>query len=161
MNAGYGVPDRLAAVRRLLLALLALGFAATTVDLLLLAHYEDTPQLIPLALNGLVLVTIVWHAVAAGELNTRVLQVLMVACVAAGFVGVVLHYRGNLEFQLEIDPSQSAWTLFSKVMRAKAPPAMAPGIMVQLGLLGLIYAYRHPALDAPWSSTTLDPGADS
>jgi hypothetical protein len=36
--------------------------------------------------------------------------------------------------------------LFSTVMTAKAPPAMAPGAMVQLGLIGLVYCYRHPAI---------------
>ncbi|HYJ16246.1 MAG TPA: hypothetical protein VE170_12200 [Candidatus Limnocylindria bacterium] len=29
---------------------------------------------------------------------------------------------------------------------AKAPPLLAPGSMVQLGLLGLAYTYKHPAL---------------
>jgi hypothetical protein len=36
--------------------------------------------------------------------------------------------------------------LFSKVMTGAAP-ALAPGAMVQLGLLGLIYTFRHPALE--------------
>ena len=60
--------------------------------------------------------------------------------------GVWLHCRGNLEFQLDIDASQSAWTLFWKVLRAKAPPALAPGALIQLGLLGLVFTYKHPAL---------------
>jgi len=29
-------------------------------------------------------------------------------------------------------------------MTAKTPPALAPGAMIQLGLLGLVYTYRHP-----------------
>ena len=37
-------------------------------------------------------------------------------------------------------------------MRAKAPPVLASGIMVQFGLLGLVYAYRHPALDTEFRS---------
>ena len=61
-------------------------------------------------------------------------------------LGIVLHYRGNLEFQLEIDATQSSWDLFRKVIHAKAPPALAPGAMTQLGLLGLVYTFRHPAL---------------
>jgi hypothetical protein len=32
----------------------------------------------------------------------------------------------------------SAWELVDKVMRAKAPP---PGMMLQMGLLGLAYVY--------------------
>jgi hypothetical protein len=27
-------------------------------------------------------------------------------------------------------------------MRAKAPPVLAPGIMIQLGLIGLVSSYR-------------------
>ena len=50
----------------------------------------------------------------------------MLLFVLAGAAGVVLHYRGNMAFQLEMDPSQSGWTLFNKVIRANAPPAMAP-----------------------------------
>jgi hypothetical protein len=72
----------------------------------------------------------------------------MLFFLASAAIGVGLHYSGNLEFQLDIDPSQSRWELFKKVMHAKAPPAIAPGAMAQLGLLGLIYAYRHPALAA-------------
>ena len=39
--------------------------------------------------------------------------------------------------------------LFWKAMAAKTPPALAPGAMTQLGLLGLAYAFRHPALGRP------------
>ena len=70
----------------------------------------------------------------------------MALCIVAGATGIILHYRGNLEFQLEMDPSQSHWTLFKKAMHAKVPPALAPGVMAQLGLLGLLYTFRHPGL---------------
>ena len=67
--------------------------------------------------------------------------------------GVVLHFRGNMSFQLDMDPAIAGWDLFTKVMHAKAPPALAPGAMVQLGLIGLIYTLGHPAIgpagDAP------------
>ncbi len=70
----------------------------------------------------------------------------MAMFVVAAVLGITFHYQGNLEFQLEINPEQSSWDLFNKVIRAKAPPALAPGAMAQLGLLGLIYTYRHPAI---------------
>lgn len=129
-----------------MLALLAFGVAATNVDLLLLAHYEDVAQWTPLVLSSGAMVVIGWHAAAGSVVSVRALQLMMVGFVAAGLVGVVLHYRGNMEFQLEINPEQSAWELFSRVMTAKAPPALAPGAMAQLGLLGLLSTYRHPAL---------------
>jgi hypothetical protein len=36
--------------------------------------------------------------------------------------------------------------LFWQAIRAKTPPLLAPGAMVQLGLLGLAYTYKHPLL---------------
>ena len=59
-------------------------------------------------------------------------------------LGLGLHFRGAAEFQLEIDPSMPRWEMFKKVMRAKAPPVLAPGVMLQLGLIGLVYAHRYP-----------------
>ena len=135
-------------LRRLLLALLVIGLIVTGVDLVLLNHYEDVWQLIPLMLIAFGLVVVVWHLVARSGASIRALQMVMLLFVAGGAAGVVLHYRGNMAFQLEMDPTQDRWTLFNKVIRAKAPPAMAPSAMAQLGLVGLIYAFRHPALDS-------------
>ena len=72
----------------------------------------------------------------------------MLLFVAAGGFGIVLHYRANVEYQLESDPGLKGRALMWKVLAAKSPPALAPGVMAQLGLLGLAYAYRHPALRA-------------
>ena len=54
---------------------------------------------------------------------------------------MVAHFRGSAEYQLEIDPDISRWDLLKKILQAKAPPLLAPGMMIQLGLLGLAYAY--------------------
>jgi hypothetical protein len=139
--------------------IIVIGLVGSLTELLLLQHYEDPWQFVPLALIGAALVTIAAHAVTGSATSLRVLRVLMAAFILAGGAGVVLHFRGNLEFQLEMDSTQSAWALFSKAIRAKAPPALAPGVMAQLGLLGLLYTYRHPALDGraashPQRSTT-------
>lgn len=136
----------LAAIRRFLLALVILGVVMTTADLLLLGHHEDVSQQIPLALNALAIAIIVWHLTVRNRASVRAFQAIMLAFVLAALVGSYLHYRGNLDFQLEIDASQSGWELFGKVMRAKAPPALAPGAMAQVGLIGLIFAHRHPSL---------------
>ncbi len=148
-----------AAIRRLLLALLTFGIVATTTDLMLLDHHEDLRQYAPLVLNGLALAAIVWHVASGTAASVRALQVLMLFFLVAAVLGVTFHYQGNLEFQLEINPEQPAWDLFTKVIRAKAPPALAPGVMAQLGFLGLIYTYRHPAL-SPASAATTQPTGD-
>lgn len=135
-----------AGLRRLLLALLVLGLTVTAVDLYLLAHYEDLNQLAPFAAIGFALLVVAWHLASRSAASVRALQAAMALLIVAGIVGVVLHFRGNMEFQLDIDPSLGGLELAMKVLRAKAPPAIAPGAMAQLGLLGLIYTYRHPAL---------------
>ena len=138
----------LATLRRLILILLTFGILATTTDLMLLDHHEDLRQYVPLVANGLALATILWHVAAGSAASVRTLQVVMALFVVAAVLGVTFHYQGNLEFQLEINPAQSSWDLFRKVVQSKAPPALAPGVMAQLGVLGLIYTYRHPALSS-------------
>jgi len=63
--------------------------------------------------------------------------------VAAGAAGVYFHYRANVEFQLESDPSLRGRALVWRVLQAKVPPVLAPGVMIQFGLLGLAYTYRY------------------
>jgi hypothetical protein len=139
-------PPVLKAVRRALAVLLGFGMVGISADLTLLQHYEDANQLIPLWLTGLGLAAVCWSALAPGTAALRVVQLIMLLFVGAGVAGVVLHFQANAEFQREIDPALGGMALFWKVVEAKAPPALAPGVMVQLGLLGLVYTYRHPAL---------------
>jgi hypothetical protein len=127
------------------LALVLLGLTGLTAELLLLGHYEDSWQFVPFAAIVLAFCSLGLHGVAPGPVTIRAVQAVMALLVVVGLAGMVLHYRGNMEFQLDIDPGQSAWTLFIHVVRAKAPPALAPGAMSQLGLLGLAYAWRHPS----------------
>jgi hypothetical protein len=64
----------------------------------------------------------------------------MTLSVVSGLLGVFLHYRGNVEFELEHNPRATGWALFREAMMG-ATPALAPGVMVQIGLLGLLYAF--------------------
>lgn len=140
--------NTLSTIRRALFAILVFGLSATGIDLVLIQHYEDTLQIVPLVLVAVALVVALWHGMARNATSVRALQGTMALFLLAGAVGAGLHYRGGAQFQLEIDPSQTRWQVFKKVMRAKAPPVLASGLMVQLGLVGLVYAYRHPALGA-------------
>ena len=138
--------DASATMRRLLLVILTLGMLGTAADLLLLDHFEDVWQLPPLLMIVLALLVITWLAVSGRPVAVLALRVSMIAFVVVGCAGILLHYRGNSEFQREIDPALAGWDLVVKVMTAKAPPALAPASMIQLGLLGLLYTYRHPAV---------------
>ena len=125
-------------IRRLLLGLLVLGMAGTTAELWFMSHYEDWWQLIPFAGMGVSLLTLVWFAFSRSPGATRSFRLCMFLLMAIGATGTILHYRANMEFQLEMDSTLSGMALLSKVLHAKAPPALAPGNMALFGLLGLI-----------------------
>lgn len=149
MTGGVEETPTLAAVRRVLLVVLVIGMAGTATELLFLRHDEDATQLIPLILIGTATAAVVWHLAARGARSLRALQVLMALFVVAGLLGMFFHFEANMEFQRELDPSIGGMALFWKAMASKAPPALAPGSMSQLGLIGLAYAHRHPALIRP------------
>lgn len=134
--------------RQLILALIAIGAAGLLGELLLLEHYEDPWQWVPLVLLALTLLTSGGMVLRPSLGVLRVFQLVMLACVAFGAIGVFLHLSGNLEFELESTPSLRGWPLYREVIRG-AVPALAPGALAQIGLLGLLYAYRHPAGSRP------------
>jgi len=134
------------AARRILLAILVLGLAGIAIELLLLGHDEDLNQLIPLALAAAAMVMCIIVSAKPARLTVRLFQVVMLLLIVSGALGVYLHFRATSEFQLEMDPTLAGFALFKKAVVAKAPPALAPGAMMQLGLIGLAYTFRHPAL---------------
>ena len=124
--------------RRLLLGLLAFGMAGTTTELLFMSHYEDWLQLIPFAGMAVSLLALLWFAFSRSTGATRSFRICLFLLMVIGATGTILHYRANMEFQLEMDPTLGGMALLFKVLHAKAPPALAPGNMALLGLLGLI-----------------------
>lgn len=132
-------------MRRLVLLVVQVGAVGLLVELLLIEHFEDAWQFVPLVLLVLVLLASVLVAVAPRRAVLRAFQGLMALCLAAGALGVWLHYRGNVEFASEQDPTLTGARLFWEAVRG-ATPALAPGALAQLGLLGLIYTFHHPAL---------------
>ncbi len=132
----------LARVRRLVLALVGAGMIGLIIELALLAHDEDINQFIPFVVAATSVIAIAWHILRPHRASVRAVQAAMLITIIAGLTGVVLHYRANMEFQMESDPSLTGLTLMTKSLRAKSPPALAPGNMALLGLLGLAAVYR-------------------
>jgi hypothetical protein len=132
---------QLLVIRRVILAVLLLGMIGLLAELLLIAHYADVTQWIPIALLGIGLGVIAADVVFARNWTPLLIQLTMVIVIAAGLLGVYFHYRGSREFQIEMDPQMRGTTLVWHVLRAKSPPTLAPGSMIQIGILGLGYAY--------------------
>lgn len=132
-------------LRALLLALVLIGILGLIAELLLMEHFETWTQAIPLVVLGIALAGVGAAAYHPTRSRIRVLRALMAGFVLTGLAGVWLHYRGNEAFELEIAPTLRGTALIWKTLRG-ATPILAPGALVQLGLLGLIWSYDHPAL---------------
>lgn len=142
---GHGEPGPIHVVRRILLGLLLVGILGTLTELYLLEHTEDSWQLLPLVLLGLSLGAILLWVVSPSRSTMRVFQTVMLLFLSSGVLGLYLHYRGNVEFELEIYPSLRGFALFWEALKG-ATPALAPATMAHLGLVGLAYSYHHPVL---------------
>jgi hypothetical protein len=138
-------PSPLRTIRKILLLGLLAGSAGTLLELLLIGHDEMATQIAPLVLLGAGILVASWALVSPHSAAIRVLQALMVMFVAGGIIGIGLHYKGNEAFELEMSPSRAGMSLVSESLTG-ATPVLAPGSMSLLGLVGLAFAHRHPAL---------------
>jgi hypothetical protein len=134
-------------MRTFLLVTLSVGMIGMSTELLLIGHRETVQQQIPLMLLALGVVAAAWHGAAPRAVTVRALQLTMLSFVVSGVLGVALHYRGNVEFELEMYPAMGGLELAQKTLTG-ATPVLAPGSMTLLGLIGLTYTYKHPCLDA-------------
>ena len=129
----------------MVMGILLLGLLGTSVELLLLEHRDGIWQLAPLLAIGMSFLVLGWHGIARDASSLRVFQGTMILFLLTGAAGLFLHFKGNVEFELEMYPSRSGVELFWEAMKG-ATPALSPGTMLLLGLLGLAYTYQHPVL---------------
>lgn len=134
--------------RRLLLLLVVVGVVATALDLLLIEHHADVWQRVPLVLLAATAACAAWVARTPGRAALRLFQAMMLLLIAGGAAGLWLHLSGNLEFEREVSPGLAGRALFWKAVKGAAPPSLAPAALIHFGLLGLLFTYRHPHLDA-------------
>jgi hypothetical protein len=122
-----------------------IGAAGLTVELTLLEHYETVWQAVPLVVLAVSLGTALAVAGRPGRGSIRIFRIVMIALVMTGAIGVFLHYDENITFERELAPEVGGLGLVWMALRGSTP-ILAPGAFVQLGLLGLILVYDHPAL---------------
>lgn len=131
----------------LILAVIVIGMLGLTAELLLMEHTESWQQWIPIVALSLGMGVTAWLRVHSSRTTVIVFTTLMALYLGAGLLGVYFHYEGNVEFVLERTPELSGLALAWEALRG-ATPALAPGAMAQLGLMGLVYvyAYGHPSI---------------
>ena len=132
-------------MRRGILLIFVLGTVGLGTELLLLGHFEEWRQQVPLALLALGLVLLAARMLYRGAIILRLFRLTMLVFVLGGMVGLWFHLSANMEFELEMYPTLSGLKLLSKALGG-AMPALAPGALIQLGLVGFLYTYQHPAL---------------
>ena len=126
--------------QRLLLLIVIISSAATFAELLLLEHTEEFYQLIPVVLLPAATITAVIVLLKPKRWSINLFRIVLVLCLLSAGLGIVLHYLGNTEFELERHPDLRGWALFSNSIMG-ATPALAPGTMAQLSLIGLLATY--------------------
>ena len=136
MNRGARKPG----LRDLILAVIVIGMIGLIAELFLQEHTESWQQWIPLVALGAGLLSVSLVRLRPGRGAILLFRAMMLVFLLAGLLGVYLHYVGNVEFALERKPELSGLSLLWEALRG-ATPALAPGALAQLGLLGLVYAY--------------------
>jgi hypothetical protein len=131
-------------LRQFIFAIIVIGIVGLLTELLLIDHTETQIQWIPIVVLLGGLASCIWIVVRPGKAALRTFEATMAIFIVAGIAGLYFHYAGNVEFAIERDATLSGFKLAWKSLRG-ATPALAPGALAQLGLLGLAYTYTHPA----------------
>lgn len=143
MRADGATDDRL---RRAVLAVFGLGGVGLGAELLLLGHFEDWRQQLPLVLLGVGLALALALALTQSRPLLLLFRGVNALLLVAGVVGLYYHISANIEFEIEMYPSLAGFELLWNAIQG-ALPALAPGALAQLGFLGALYTYRHPGLE--------------
>ena|SRR5215467_14425845 len=133
-------------IRLILLITVVSGMIGLEAELFLLGHIKPLLQLVPVLLIAFGLGAIAWHRISPGSRTMKLFQATMALCIASGFIGIVVHLAFSASEATKKDKTLHGITLFRVALTGVAPP-FAPAAMIQIGLVGLAYAFRHPALD--------------
>src|SRR5260221_1891755 len=121
--------DRIELLRRWILLILVLGLIGTVTELVLLEHYEQPLQFVPLVLIVAAVGVLWWEFRRHDLASRRSIQVVMSLFLLAGFFGFAAHFQGSAQYQLQLNPDMRNWGLFEKILRAQDPPLLAPRLM--------------------------------
>ena len=132
-------------LQRVLLAIWVFGLLGVAAELVLLEHYEDFRQLIPFVVIAIGLVAAGWLLARPGRAASRAFGSVVALLALSGLIGLILHYRGNVEFERERDPALGGVSLIWESLTG-ATPALAPGTMIRFAFIGYaVLVSRRPS----------------
>lgn len=133
-------------LRSFLLGVAAFIFIGTVAELYLLEHFEETKQWIPVILSIVgfsVSIAALWKP---GRKLYLMLRWVMCFIALGSLYGMYLHFMGNFEFTLEINPSFSTAKAIWPAVKGSYP-LLAPGILFLPAILAAAATYRHPVME--------------
>ena len=133
-------------IRLILLITAILTMIGLEAELFLLGHFKALLQLAPVIVIAVGLGSIAWYGLARTGTTIRVFQVTMSLCIASGVIGMVFHLAFSASEARKKQISLYGMRLIREALTGAAPP-LAPAALIQVGVIGLAYTFRHPALE--------------
>jgi len=133
-------------LKRFLMLALLVGTIGLSAELALIGHVEGAIQWVPFVLLGLLAIAIGAHVAHPTPRLLLAVRVASVLLVVGALFGIYVHLDGNAEFERELHPDATGASFWMDVASG-ATPALAPGALAQIGLIGLAYAW--PSLHRP------------
>lgn len=125
-------------MQKFILGIFLLSAVGSCAELFLLEHTEGVWQWIPITLILASFLLLTWMGISKSSISIRAFQLFMGLFVISGFIGLFMHFQGNMEFELELYPNMKGVELFWNTLKG-ATPVLAPGQMIAMGLLGWVY----------------------
>jgi len=129
-------------LRLFLLALSAMLFAGTILELALVKHTQDVIQWLAFVLAGIGLLVTLIVLARRGPGTVALLRWCMLVVIVGSVFGIYEHVSNNIAFEKEIQPNATLSRLLWKGV-AGANPLLAPGTLAVAGLLSLAGTYKY------------------
>lgn len=132
-------------LRLFLLAISASLCIGTIVELALIGHWEDPPQILPFVLCFLGFGAVTAMLLRPAQNAVRALRWIMGVAFAGSLFGVFEHVEHNIGFALEIQPNATVGQVFFDALGG-ANPLLAPATLAVAALLAIAATYYHPSI---------------
>jgi hypothetical protein len=144
MAANSSDAETLQIVRRWVLAAIVAVLIATEAELIFVRHFgNNNGQMIAVVLTSTGLISVGWHAIARDTMSIVVFRFLMYLFLVFGIDGLMVHYNFAAHAVLKLHPALTGLPLLYATLSGDIP-LLAPGMLIQVGLLGLLYTFHHP-----------------
>jgi hypothetical protein len=125
---------------RVLLLIFVLGLLGTLGELILLRHFGGVREWIPFILVGVAIPVLMWNLTTKSPASRTSLRATMVAFLIAGAAGSWFHFTANVGYEQESNPGLALGAVY-RLAIGGSTPTLAPGAMIELGLVGLLLVF--------------------